>query len=146
MLAQAPPLDAAGNDDPRGIWSNGETMWVADADADAEKLFAYARSSRRAGFRPAGALAPALLQEAVLEPIFGIDARALAGGDAVSYTHDPQEALDAVQRGSAAAAFILPAPTLQDVIDTADGGGFMPQKSTYSVPKLPTGVVLHAFD
>ena len=92
------------------------------------------------------ALAPALLQEAVLEPIFGIDARALAGGDAVSYTHDPREALDAVRRGSAQAAFILPAPTLQDVIDTADGGGFMPQKSTYFVPKLPTGMVLHAFD
>lgn len=24
-------LDAAGNDDPEGIWSNGTTMWVADA-------------------------------------------------------------------------------------------------------------------
>ncbi len=64
----------------------------------------------------------------------------------MTYTHDPQEALDAVQRGSAAAAFILPAPTLQDVIDTADAGGFMPQKSTYFVPRLPTGVVLHPFE
>ena len=92
------------------------------------------------------ALAPALLQEGVLESIFGIDAQALAGGDTVTYTHDPREALDAVQRGSASAAFILPAPTLQDVIDTADAGGFMPQKSTYFVPKLPTGVVLHPFE
>ena len=32
-------LDAAGNDDPRGIWSDGVTMWVAD-DSD-EKLRAY---------------------------------------------------------------------------------------------------------
>ena len=92
------------------------------------------------------AFAPSLLQYAVLEPTFGIDAQALAGGDAVTYTHYLQEALDAVQRGSAPAAFLLPAPTLQDVIDTADAGGFMPQKSTYFVPKLPTGVVLHAFD
>ena len=34
--------------------------------------------------------------------------------------------LDSVQSGSASAAFILPAPTLQDVVDTADAGGFMP--------------------
>ena len=51
-----------------------------------------------------------------------------------------------MQQGSASAAFILPAPTLQDVIETADAGGFMPQKSTYFVPKLPTGVVFHALD
>ena len=88
-------------------------------------------------------LAPALLQYAILEPTFGIDAAALAGGEAVTYTHFLQEALDAVQDGLASAAFILPAPTLQDVIETADAGGFMPQKSTYFVPKLPTGLVLH---
>ena len=51
-----------------------------------------------------------------------------------------------MRNGSAAAAFILPAPTLQDVIDTADAGGCMPQKSTYFVPKLPTGSVLHPLD
>ena len=89
------------------------------------------------------ALAPALLQYAILEPAFGVDATALAGGEAVTYTHFLQEALGAVQDGSASAAFILPAPTLQDVIETADAGGFMPQKSTYFVPKLPTGLVLH---
>ncbi len=33
-------LSAAGNGDPRGIWSDGDTLWVAD-DAD-EKLYAYA--------------------------------------------------------------------------------------------------------
>ena len=32
-------LDAAGNDDPRGIWSDGVTMWVSDTGD--EKLFAY---------------------------------------------------------------------------------------------------------
>ena len=88
-------------------------------------------------------LAPALLQYAILEPTFGVDTAALAGGHAVTYTHFLQEALEAVESGSASAAFILPAPTLQDVIETADAGGFMPQKSTYFVPKLPTGLVLH---
>ncbi len=90
--------------------------------------------------------APALLQYAVLEPAFGVGAQSLAGGEAVTYTHYLEQALDSVQSGSASAAFILPAPTLQDVVDTADAGGFMPQKSTYFVPKLPTGVVLHPLD
>lgn len=91
-------------------------------------------------------LAPALLQYAVFEPTFGIDADALASGTAVSYTHYLEEAVEAVRAGTASAAFILPAPTLEDVIDTADAGSFMPQKSTYFVPKLPTGLVLHPLD
>ena len=32
-------LDAAGNDSPAGIWSDGETMWVADKDD--RKIYAY---------------------------------------------------------------------------------------------------------
>ena len=32
-------LDAAGNNNPEGIWSDGTTMWVADTDDD--KIYAY---------------------------------------------------------------------------------------------------------
>ena len=91
-------------------------------------------------------LAPAVLQHVVLEPLLGIDADVLAGGQAVTYTHHFNKLLEAVQTGHASAAFVLPAPTLQDVVDTADAGSFMPQKSTYFVPKLPTGLVLHPLD
>ncbi len=91
-------------------------------------------------------LAPAVLQHVVLEPLFGIDADALAGGESVTYTHHLADLIEAVDGGSASAGFVLPAPTLQDVIDTADDGSFMPQKSTYFVPKLPTGLVLHPLD
>jgi len=91
-------------------------------------------------------LAPAVLQHVVLEPLLGIDADALAGGQAVTYTHHLDELTAAVDGGAASAGFVLPAPTLQDVIDTADAGSFMPQKSTYFVPKLPTGLVLHGLD
>ena len=91
-------------------------------------------------------LAPAVLQHIILEPLLHIDADALAGGQAVTYTHHLDELLEAIASGSANAAFVLPAPTLQDVIDTADAGSFMPQKSTYFVPKLPTGLVLHSLD
>ncbi len=91
-------------------------------------------------------LAPAVLQHVILEPILHIDAEVLAGGQAVTYTHHFDELLAAVNDGSASSGFVLPAPTLQDVIDTADAGSFMPQKSTYFVPKLPTGLVLHPLD
>ncbi len=39
-------LKRAGNKDPRGIWSDGTTLWVADSGPD--KLFAYTLSSRAA--------------------------------------------------------------------------------------------------
>ncbi len=38
-------LNAAGNDDPEGIWSDGTTMWVADQSD--EKLYAYDMTTRR---------------------------------------------------------------------------------------------------
>ena len=37
-------LDAAGNDHPRGIWSDGSTMWVADESDD--KVYAYDMDTR----------------------------------------------------------------------------------------------------
>ena len=37
-------LNAAGNDDPEGIWSDGTTMWVADQSD--EKLYAYDMTTR----------------------------------------------------------------------------------------------------
>ena len=90
-------------------------------------------------------LAPAILQYVILEPLLGVDAEALAGGEAVTYTHHLAE-VEAAVAGGAGAGFVLPAPTLRDVIVTADEGSFMPQKSTYFVPKLPTGLVLHPMD
>lgn len=88
----------------------------------------------------------ALLQYALLEPLLGIDSEALKGGEAVTYSHDPQAALAAVREGAASCAFFLNPPTLAQIFATADSGDRMPQKSTYFTPKLPTGVVLYPFD
>ena len=91
-------------------------------------------------------LGPAVLQHAALGPIFGIDEAALRAGDAVTYEHDADTACAAVAAGMAQAAFLLQAPSLGQIFEAADAGDRMPQKSTYFVPKLPTGLVLHAFD
>ena len=37
-------LSAAGNTNPRGIWSNGTTMWVSDQTTD--KIYAYNMSDK----------------------------------------------------------------------------------------------------
>lgn len=91
-------------------------------------------------------LAPAVLQYAILDRHLGIDEAALAAGQAVTYTHGRDDAKAAVARGEATAAFIVSPPSLDQVFAAAQAGDRMPQKSTYFVPKLPTGLVLHTTD
>lgn len=57
-----------------------------------------------------------------------------------SYTPDPRVA---VERGVVGGAAVLLNPTeAQQVLDVADAGGFMPQKSTYFAPKVPSGLAI----
>ena len=88
----------------------------------------------------------ALLQFLVLAPVFGIGEEALRAGQAVTYDHDAGTAYAATRAGTAAVTFLLNAPTLDQIFAAADAGDRMPQKSTYFTPKLPTGVVIYAFD
>ncbi|HEX4599829.1 MAG TPA: DUF1015 family protein, partial [Gemmatimonadales bacterium] len=60
----------------------------------------------------------------------------------LGYTPDPRAAFDAVRQGNAAAAVLLNPPKLEQVVAVADAGDFMPPKSTYFVPKVPSGLVL----
>jgi len=65
----------------------------------------------------------------------------LHGLDFFSYTRDPDEALDAVKHG-AAAAFLMNPPTVDEMRLIALGGEKMPQKSTFYYPKILSGLVL----
>jgi uncharacterized protein (DUF1015 family) len=58
------------------------------------------------------------------------------------YVADAREALEAVQRGGAAAAVLLNPTHVEQVFAVADAGDVMPPKSTYFVPKVPSGLVL----
>jgi uncharacterized protein (DUF1015 family) len=60
----------------------------------------------------------------------------------VRYVPDAREALDAVQRGGAAAAVLLNPTRVEQVFAVADAGDVMPPKSTYFIPKVPSGLVL----
>jgi len=61
----------------------------------------------------------------------------------VSYTADAAEAVAAVDRGDAAAAFLLEPVTVEQVARFAHAGETMPQKSTFFYPKLTSGLLLH---
>ena len=51
-----------------------------------------------------------------------------------------------MESGQYALAFFLnPTPT-ERVLEVADAGERMPQKSTYFYPKLPTGLVMYPLD
>ena len=61
----------------------------------------------------------------------------------VSYTAYADEAIAAVDRGDAAAAFLLEPVTVAQVARFAHAGEVMPQKSTFFYPKLTSGLLFH---
>ena len=68
------------------------------------------------------------------------------GPEGVSYTPRVEEAVGAVDSGRAEAAFLLRAPTIEQVRAVAERGDTMPQKSTYFYPKLTSGLLFHPLD
>jgi len=83
-----------------------------------------------------------LLGSLILDQGLGIDAAAVAAGGHVSYTRELTEAVAAVERGEAQAAFLLGRPAVQEIKDVSLAGDVMPQKSTFFFPKLLSGLVL----
>jgi uncharacterized protein (DUF1015 family) len=73
-----------------------------------------------------------------------LDARAVARyATDVAYTPYEDEARAAVDRGEGEAAFLVRAPTVEQVRAFATRGETMPQKSTFFYPKLTSGLLFH---
>ena len=87
-----------------------------------------------------------LLDGFLLGEVLAIDC-VRAGQDGVlTYTHDDRQALAAVDRDGATAAFLLRSPRMSEVEAACLAGQTMPQKSTYFFPKLQSGLVFHLLD
>jgi uncharacterized protein (DUF1015 family) len=69
-----------------------------------------------------------------------------AGPTGVTYTPQREEAVAAVDRGDAEAAFLLRPTLIEDVWAVARRGDVMPQKSTFFYPKLTSGLLLLPLD
>jgi uncharacterized protein (DUF1015 family) len=63
--------------------------------------------------------------------------------EGVTYTSSAADAVAAVDRGDAAAAFLLQPVTFEQVARFAHAGETMPQKSTFFYPKLTSGLLFH---
>jgi uncharacterized protein (DUF1015 family) len=61
----------------------------------------------------------------------------------VWFTEDPHEAVAQVRNGQARYAVLLRPVPVARVLDIADSGERMPQKSTFFFPKVPTGIVFN---
>src|SRR5437763_5246404 len=69
-----------------------------------------------------------------------------AAPEGVTYTPNRAEAVTAVDRGAAQAAFLLRPTRIEDVFAVARRGDVLPQKSTYFFPKLTSGLLFHPLD
>jgi uncharacterized protein (DUF1015 family) len=64
----------------------------------------------------------------------------------VSYTPQRDDAVAAVDRGEAEAAFLLRPTRIEDVFTRARDGQVLPQKTTYFYPKLTSGLLFQPLD
>jgi len=82
------------------------------------------------------------LQELVLSDIFGLGEEEREKGSSLHYLRDEWEAKQKVDRGEISFVFFVNKPPLEEIINLAEKGIRMPQKSTYFFPKLVTGLIM----
>jgi uncharacterized protein (DUF1015 family) len=85
----------------------------------------------------------AVLEALVLSPLLGLEGDQFLTTDGVRYLRGLDQATALVDSGEAGAAFLLRAPTVEQVQDVTASGRVMPQKSTYFFPKLWSGFLLN---
>jgi uncharacterized protein (DUF1015 family) len=61
----------------------------------------------------------------------------------IEYTPDPQHAIEAVDSGLGSLAFLVRAPSVEQVFAFGLRGETMPPKTTFFYPKLTSGLLLH---
>lgn len=89
-------------------------------------------------------LAVSRLHERLLRDHWGVPLERPEGH--VRYARDAEHAIAEVAAGSSQVAILLPPEPVSAVLDVAMAGQLMPQKATYFVPKLRSGVVLSPLD
>jgi uncharacterized protein (DUF1015 family) len=88
----------------------------------------------------------AVLEALVLRDALGLNEDDIALQNGIAYAKTVDEAVGAVEDGSADAAFILRATPIDQVRKVAQAGVPMPPKSTFFFPKVPTGLVFNLLE
>jgi uncharacterized protein (DUF1015 family) len=84
-----------------------------------------------------------ILHREILERELGLEPAEVEQERYLSYSRDLDTLLDRVEAGVAQAAFLLRPPAVSDVVEVAQAGRVMPQKSTYFFPKPASGIVFN---
>lgn len=92
-----------------------------------------------------GELSIRVLHREVVEGVFGLGEAAVREG-ALDYPKDVGSAAAAVRAGRGAVALYLNPLAPEDVFRVTGAGEVLPQKSTFFLPKLPTGLVFRTFE
>ncbi|MDO8705978.1 MAG: DUF1015 domain-containing protein [Sulfuricaulis sp.] len=82
----------------------------------------------------------------ILRHCLGLSEAQMSDYSTLWFTEDAGEAVEAVRGGGARYAVILNPVSVGTVLDVADSGERMPQKSTFFYPKVPTGLVFNLLE
>jgi uncharacterized protein (DUF1015 family) len=88
----------------------------------------------------------AIANYAVLRHGLGLTESQMSDYDTIWFTEDADEAIRDVHQGRARYALLMNSVSVSGVLDVADAGDRMPQKSTFFYPKMPTGLVFNPLD
>jgi uncharacterized protein (DUF1015 family) len=111
--------------------------------ADPKAVEALLPKDRSAAWR---SLDYAIANHVILQRILGLEESQMSDYNALWFTEDASEAVRDVRSGRARYALLMNPVPVTRVLDVADSGERMPQKSTFFYPKVPTGLVFNPLE
>jgi uncharacterized protein (DUF1015 family) len=88
----------------------------------------------------------AIVNHAILRHVLGLEEAQMSDYDTLWFTEDAAEAERDVRSGRARYTVLVNPVPVTRVLDVADSGQRMPQKSTFFYPKVPTGLVFNPLE
>ncbi|GAH58151.1 unnamed protein product, partial [marine sediment metagenome] len=85
-----------------------------------------------------------ILHKIILEHLLGINENNLE--EHVKYTRVDEEAIQFIEEGYYDLSFLINATKIEELKTIAEAGEHMPQKSTYFLPKMLSGLVMYKMD
>jgi len=111
--------------------------------ADPKAVDALLPQDRSAAWR---SLDYAIANHVILQHILGVEESQMSDYNTLWFTEDAAEAVRDVRRGRARFALLMNPVPVTRVLNVADAGERMPQKSTFFYPKVPTGLVFNPLE
>lgn len=87
-----------------------------------------------------------ILHGLIIEPYLKIGNKELAAEGFVTYARNNYEPVEAVDKGEGIISLFVNTTQIQQMLDVANSGNKMPQKSTFFYPKLLSGLVIHQLE